>query len=70
MLPSEKLVYMANQIARNFTILGEAKAVEATADHIAKFWDPRMRRLIEEHASGGGAGLDPIALQATCSLRR
>jgi len=68
MQPSEKLVHMANQIARNFAVLGEAKAVDATADHIIKFWDPRMRRLIGVHASAGGAGLDPIALQATKSL--
>ncbi|MBV1918019.1 MAG: formate dehydrogenase subunit delta [Sphingomonadaceae bacterium] len=34
---------MAQQIARNFAVLGEAEAAAATADHIAKFWDPRMK---------------------------
>ena len=40
---SDTLVRMANQIARNFMALGHDRAVAATADHIAKFWDPRMK---------------------------
>ena len=40
----ERLVYMANQIAREFAHVGDPAA--ATADHIAKFWDPRMRARI------------------------
>ena len=44
MQTSEKLVYMANQIASFFAAQGEAKAVPAIADHIQKFWDPDMRR--------------------------
>ena len=39
----ERLVYMANQIAREFAVMGDGAAAAATADHIAKFWDPRMR---------------------------
>ncbi|HUJ46990.1 MAG TPA: formate dehydrogenase subunit delta [Rhizomicrobium sp.] len=39
----EKLVYMANQICDFFKAQGEAKAVPAIADHINKFWDPKMR---------------------------
>jgi formate dehydrogenase subunit delta len=42
MSTEERLVYMANQIARNFAHAGDG-AIAATADHIAKFWDPRMR---------------------------
>jgi formate dehydrogenase subunit delta len=41
MSTEERLVYMANQIAREFARVGDPAA--ATADHIAKFWDPRMR---------------------------
>lgn len=39
----ERLRYMADQIARNFAALGEEQAIAATADHIARFWDPRMK---------------------------
>lgn len=43
----ERLRYMADQIARNFAALGEAEAIAATSDHIAKFWDPRMKAQIK-----------------------
>lgn len=42
----ERLVYMANQIARNFAAQGEEAAVAATANHIRLFWDPRMKKAI------------------------
>jgi formate dehydrogenase subunit delta len=48
----DKLVYMANQIARNFAVEGDAAAINATADHIEKFWDPRMKALIKQHSEG------------------
>lgn len=64
----EKLVMMANQIARNLQVQGEARAVPAIADHIARFWDPRMRAAIVAHAAAGGAGLDPLALAAVRRL--
>lgn len=64
MQPSEKLVMMANQIARNLAVQGEARAPALTAEHIMKFWDPRMRAKITEHLSAGGKGLDPMARKA------
>ena len=64
----DKLVYMANQIGKFFTHQGEEKAVAAIADHLTKFWDPRMRVAILEHLSSGGAGLDPLVLRAVQSL--
>jgi formate dehydrogenase subunit delta len=54
-----KLVYMANQIGKFFASQGQDKAVAGTADHIKKFWDPRMRAAIFAHLKEGGAGLDP-----------
>ncbi len=62
----ERLAYMANQIARNFAVTGEERAVLATADHIAAFWDPRMRDAI---FSGRIGGLEPIAARAVALLR-
>jgi formate dehydrogenase subunit delta len=38
------------------------------AEHLMKFWDPRMRALIIEHVAHGGTGLDPIALEAVKKL--
>ncbi|MXO87269.1 formate dehydrogenase [Altererythrobacter aestuarii] len=37
---------MADQIATNFAAIGHDNAVLATADHINKFWDPRMKAQI------------------------
>jgi formate dehydrogenase subunit delta len=56
-----KLAHMANQIARNFAAQGEDAAIAATADHIEKFWDPRMKAQLR---AGGGEQLSPIAVQA------
>jgi formate dehydrogenase subunit delta len=58
---------MANQIARNLKVRGEAEAIEATADHIKRFWDPRMRKAIIAHLANGGE-LDPIAAAAVRRL--
>jgi formate dehydrogenase subunit delta len=65
----DKLVYMANQIARFFVHRPEEQAVADTADHLRKFWDPRMRKAIIDHVDGGGTGLQPTALLAVRSLK-
>jgi formate dehydrogenase subunit delta len=65
----EKLVYMANQIGKFFAHGSEEQAIFNTADHLKKFWDPRMRKEIVEYVEGGGEGLQPIVLKALQSLR-
>ena len=50
---SDKLVYMANQIAKFFESQGPDKAVAGTADHLKKFWDPRMRQPDRRPRQGG-----------------
>ena len=58
------LVHQANQIADFFRLQPEPEAVTNTADHIRRFWDPRMRAQMAEHIAHGGAGLNPIARSA------
>jgi formate dehydrogenase subunit delta len=60
----ERLVYMANQIGKFFASQGEDKAAAAIADHLVKFWEPRMRAAIRAHAAVGGDGLDPLVRAA------
>jgi formate dehydrogenase subunit delta len=60
----DKLIYMANQIARFFESQGPDRAVPGTAEHIKKFWNPRMRVQIVAHVKAGGSGLDPVARTA------
>ncbi|HEX3487353.1 MAG TPA: formate dehydrogenase subunit delta [Micropepsaceae bacterium] len=58
------LVKMANDISNFFRLRPEEQAVAGTANHIKRFWDPRMRTKMAEHLAHGGAGLNPIALKA------
>lgn len=59
----DKLVKMANQIGA-FFVAQKVGAADGMADHLRKFWDPHMRAEIAEHVRHGGAGLEPIAIEA------
>jgi formate dehydrogenase subunit delta len=63
----DKLAYMANQIGKFFAHQPHEKAVAAIADHIQKFWDPRMRSEILAHLQA--VQLDPAAREAIEHLR-
>jgi formate dehydrogenase subunit delta len=59
---SERLVQMANQIARFFESQpGREQAVAGIADHLRRFWDPRMRDGIATYVAAGGQGLSEAA---------
>lgn len=66
----DRLVYMANQIGKFFESQGHDKAVPGIADHIEKFWDPRMKRAIFAHLDAGGSGLAPHVHEALASLKQ
>jgi formate dehydrogenase subunit delta len=55
------LVDMVNEIAAFFVGEEPGKAAENVANHLRRYWDPRMRRQIVEHASNGGEGLSAVA---------
>ena len=63
-MSSDRLVMMANQIGKFFTPQREGDAVAAIADHLQKFWDPRMRAAIVAHLERGGEGLEGPVRQA------
>ena len=60
---------MANQIGKFFVSQGADKAVPGIAEHIRKFWDPRMRKAIIAHLDAGGDGLDPPVRDAMRGLK-
>jgi formate dehydrogenase subunit delta len=66
---SEHLVKMANDIGHFFRAEPEREdAIAGIANHIAKFWTPRMRDKLAAHVKhGGDAGLDALPREA---LRR
>jgi formate dehydrogenase subunit delta len=66
---SDKLVRMANQIGSFFLTQNKDEAAAKIADHIVKYWDPRMRGLIIERLNAGGTGLEPTTRQAVEKLR-
>jgi len=68
-MSADRLIYMANQIGKFFQTQGHDKAVSGIAEHIKKFWDPRMRRAIFAHLDAGGAGLDPSVREAIATLQ-
>jgi formate dehydrogenase subunit delta len=58
----ENLVKMANNISSFFQAeTDHSLAVAGVADHIRKFWDPRMRKQILTHLHEGGVGLSDLA---------
>jgi formate dehydrogenase subunit delta len=58
------MIRMANQIASFFNGSGPDVAVRDAAEHINKFWDPRMRAALIAHLAQGGEGLDPTIVKA------
>lgn len=66
----EKLIYMANQIARFMESKPHDEGVAGLAAHINDFWEPRMRRHLFEVIDAGGAGLRPLVLDAAAKIRR
>jgi len=66
--PEDKLVRMANQIGQFFQSQPHDAAVAGIVDHLRSFWTPKMRRQIADHAAAGGAGLDPLTLEAVRRL--
>ena len=71
----EPLVRMANQIGTFFSAMPDrAEAVDDIAQHLKKFWEPRMRRAllahVDRHASDSeGTGLSDIVFQAVTAHR-
>jgi formate dehydrogenase subunit delta len=65
----EKLVIMANQIGKFFAPQRGGDPAAAIADHLRKFWDPRMRAAIVAHLENGGADLDDPVRQAVRRLK-
>jgi formate dehydrogenase subunit delta len=66
----ENLVHMANRIGEFFEAMPDrAEATEGVAQHLRRYWEPRMRQALQAHvAQHGAAGLSPIVLAAVRAL--
>lgn len=59
---ADKLVRMAEQIAANITVSKDPDEIAARlADHMLRFWDPRMRQtLLSAAGAEGFATSEPV----------
>ena len=58
------VVRMGNDIARQFAHLPEGEAAAAVGNHIAMFWDPRMRADLVAEIERDPSQLDPLVVEA------
>jgi formate dehydrogenase subunit delta len=65
-----RLIHDANEIAKYFAAYPREEAIAGIADHIRKFWDPRMRTELQTLISDGSALLHPLVRQAGDRLSR
>jgi formate dehydrogenase subunit delta len=69
-MQTHDMVRMANQIADFFKSYTEKEAIDGIADHINKFWDPRIRKDFFVLVDSGGAGLSDLVLKAAVDIKR
>ena len=69
-MSADKIVRMANDIAKFMESKPHAEGVSMLASHINDFWEPRMRTKLFEVIDAGGEGLRPLVLEAAPNIRR
>ena len=66
----EHLVRMANDIGNFFKSEPDrTTAIDAVAQHLKRFWDPRMRKEIVAYVDNGGVELTELVREAVLKLR-
>lgn len=59
------LVHMANRIGEFFAALPDPEeAKDGIAEHLRRYWEPRMRRALLEHLAQGGGELLPLVRES------
>ena len=65
----DKLVRMAEQITANLDYTDDTDRVVAKiADHLGRFWDPRMKSALQEYANEHPEALSPLLRDAVVRL--
>jgi formate dehydrogenase subunit delta len=62
-------IKMINNIAAHFGYLRAEQAATAVADHIRRFWDPRMKQRLLLLVASDTSDLTPVAVSAATLLR-
>jgi len=69
----DKLIYMANQIAKFFHSQPDVDKAAKVADHLKDFWEPRMLAQFYGIVAGTEATtltIDPIVVEAAGQLQK
>jgi formate dehydrogenase subunit delta len=69
-METRDMVRMANQIGSFFKSYGEKEALEGIAEHLNKFWEPRMRNMLFAHLDQGGEGISDLVKRASANVKR
>jgi formate dehydrogenase subunit delta len=69
-MSADKIVRMANDIAKFMETKPHAEGVALLASHINDFWEPRMRRQLFQKIDAGGEGFRPLVLEAAGAIKR
>jgi formate dehydrogenase subunit delta len=59
---------MVNDIIVNLQYLPAEQAASVVADHVKRFWDPRMKRRLIELVAAETEPLDPVVVAAAALL--
>jgi formate dehydrogenase subunit delta len=62
-------IKMINNISAHFGYLRAEQAAAAVADHVGRFWDPRMKQRLLLLLDSDPTGLTPISAAAAALLR-
>jgi formate dehydrogenase subunit delta len=62
-------IRLINKIVVHFAYLPTDDAVTEVANHVSRFWDPRMKRRLFELVDSGTKDFEPVAVAATALLR-
>ncbi len=62
-------IRLINKIVVHFGYLPTEQAVAEVADHVQRFWDPRMKRRLFDLVDAQTTGFEPVAVAAAALLR-
>ena len=69
-MSGDKIVRMANDIAKFMESKPHQEGMTLLASHINDFWEPRMRRQFFEFYDAGAVGMKPLLIEAAARIRR
>jgi len=64
-----RLIHDANEIAKYFAAYPREEAITGIADHIGKFWDPRMRAELQSMLAQSETSLNELVKEAGARLK-